>query len=121
MGCYVLFCPLTDSLLCDNVADMTNHHTKAPKPVREWLSEIGKRGGANRSPKKMAAVKANLDKAREKRWPGRGQPFVPELEPQEDSLEQPTELEYVPSTTTPEFTPPGLHMRIVDIMPPKGY
>jgi hypothetical protein len=78
---------------------MKNPDSKAPKHIREWYAEIGQRGGASRSAKKMAAIKENLDKARGKRWPGQLQPILPDSQSQE-----------VPS--------PNLHAKIVDITAP---
>ena len=37
--------------------------------ISKYLAEIGARGGAAKSPHKIAAVKYNLAAARAKRWP----------------------------------------------------
>jgi hypothetical protein len=56
---------------------------KTSGEVFEYLSRIGKMGGASKSPKKRAASKRNADKAWRARWKDRPQKelWPPELPP----------------------------------------
>jgi hypothetical protein len=59
---------------------MTEIEKAVAAAFKAHYAERGRRGGASRSPKKLAAIKQNLERARQKRWPHRV-PVTAEMSP----------------------------------------